>query len=927
MENNPIRIKAKIKSTLIERTEVIRTIEESISYRPLNSSSLFHIYGAGGIGKSSLKKTLMRSLQAFGHKVVEMNFSNEKNRTLDSALNNLRFQLKKEGFIFPTYDFARTVYWAKKDPEAPIENIQGLKFLEEGDYTANLIKDILADAKDLPIIGWIPKGTNYVVKYSSILRDWWHNRGKETLTQLEKMDFEDIADLLLDYWIEDVKYNISQKKCELFIAFDTFEALWEEKGKFFHNKDVDSWIYYLIHQISEIVFISLGRRPINPNRIPNIHYQEFELKAFHEEEIRAYLKEFDIVEQAIQDKVIKLTKGMPLYLSLEVPYILTNRDEYLALYESDSLNSVVKRFLRYKSPQEEHLLKILSVPSRITIEMSELLISKLSLSISSYELSEFLSDTFIEKDKEYFYIHELVREWSLQSFADEGLKAKIETILFEFFNSKLETIDDQDFEEYVLQAFTYACLSLSQLDLYEWYFNHFIPKIKYHVSKSRFVNLMMRYIRTIEEKTGGEYHLAHAYYVLGSHYLSSSKLHWNDAKHCCNKAKEILNTLVDENIINEIYILLNFELKKQEAIIHRLFDEIEDAHKCYQQLLSFIDLFRNDTIDEKMLFDYELLEIANYYLLDDDTEQAEKIFKRINVEDCDDIGIMMALGTYYKQSENYFEAERILNITLETIKGISNTVEQNLFLREFSYLFGSVYENSKQWDKAIEWYEEGLKHVDQDSSEHSFKYHDGIAFVYRAKENFESSLTHFQELLTKKMQYYPEDHEEIWMTKSQIAYTKIMAMKPINIKSSEVNSLKIAIEKLISLQCRYPFMNKFLQMYLSLSDLEWNVLFEEGNYKKACLYLVNLIARLKAYYKEDTRKIMEITLTLGKLYTWRGADFYHRAEDCLLKALEWNRLNAPESAEYTNCLNELKNLYLHTNNKSGMAKLMNTQRQ
>ncbi len=140
----------------------------------------------------------------------------------------------------------------------------------------------------------------------------------------------------------------TRRRRRIVLCFDTFEQLASEAAPWLLD-------YFLVADISSnVVLVVAGRDPVDrsmpddpkrwlPYRDGNVIYS-LSLNSFSEEETRAYLERRGITDPARINRIWRLSRGLPLYLSL-----LTSDPAH----EVDPTADVVANFLRWIPESEE----------------------------------------------------------------------------------------------------------------------------------------------------------------------------------------------------------------------------------------------------------------------------------------------------------------------------------------------------------------------------------------------------------------------------------------------------------------------------------------------------------------------------------------------------------------------------------------------
>jgi len=697
-------VKIQIRKTFIGRKKIISDIGLYLYHRD-NKPSLLNIYGIGGVGKSSLRSALERKYTDSGSHSITLNLKNPEYRNCEAALNFFRRDLKKnKNYIFPAYDFARTVYWRKRNPDVTLESNPNLPFLEEGDLTANFINEVFSDAIEIPLLGLIPKGAQMICKYSGILRDWWNKRGIPLLEELDSLDYVDIEELLYDFWIEDFHNNFKKDNSENILIFiDSFEKLWEEEVKFYPNMNKDNWLRNLIKDLPQISFVSFGRNKIEEfvKNTP-IELNEIQLYPFEDSEAILYLREFGIVDKNIQDKILYETKKIPFYLSLEIQSYKLNKDskEQYCGVNSDNLDSVVKKFLYYLSSKENNFLKTISVPRKITQELSNQINDEFNLGLRLDEQMLVFSNIFFEKVEGNYFLHDLIREYFLKLFNDNREElTKIHEFLFNYYEKKIINYYEREvglniFKESLLEAIEFGKYIFKVQNYINWYssFNESNSNILPFEFKLECANAFKKAIEEISEEP---VYNALPLFQLGTIYCNSGKSKSAQGLPLLLEAERLYNKSESIECKKEYEILFRYNLKQNISMFYRSYYEEfdKDYSKSINYLSSCVEYLEKNRsgyfYNER--FANDLFDLASLYSHTKNANELEKILEKINEIPCDDFTKYRKLGEFYLNNNSYLQAEKVLLKAVGVFEKKTDSHGSIIFDNDFDYELSRLF--------------------------------------------------------------------------------------------------------------------------------------------------------------------------------------------------------------------------------------------
>lgn len=412
-----------------EYLKLVKNCLETDSYP--HDVKMLHFYGVGGVGKTTLRRELKKSVRDNQKLQAIVDFKNTQFHEMKETLFFLRNILKQSDkrLDFFHFDLAFAVYTKKLNPHTPFEANKSLAYLEETDFLANFIKDVW----EITPLGWIPKATGFFLKYSGEISTWWKKMGNKLLTELVELDYDEIEERLIHFWAEDIRHFVAKTNETIVIFLDTLEKLTKTSDHSFDYVD-HYWIDDLIQAAPEIFWLSFGRDKVS--WVPENNQKQ--LGRLHDGEITEYLKHHQIFDHSIQDTMIETTKGHPYYLYLCVVTYKKLAGEKTPTpkdFEGD-FEKVQKRFLAHLSPEEQKTLRILSVPNFWDQALYEYLASHFEKGLGFVPNHEICTYSFIGKTEDgSFEMHELMRESLRETLITENLKLyeNIHEWLFEFY--------------------------------------------------------------------------------------------------------------------------------------------------------------------------------------------------------------------------------------------------------------------------------------------------------------------------------------------------------------------------------------------------------------------------------------------------------------------------------------------------------------
>jgi hypothetical protein len=406
-------------------------------------------YGVGGIGKTRLKEELIKTVENDGNIIVSssLNFQQSEFRNFSTAIFLLYKDLKSKKISFPTFEIAHAIYYQKIHPEQPISK-SGLSYIENG----SIVFDIISIAKDIPIIGLIPKIGSLLYKANSKFNDWWIKYGERELATIQNLEPHQIEEALPYYFSLDLADYLNSNSKDVVFFIDTYESLWEKeddrkKEKFFSK---DRWIRNLIKSLPQhTLWVVLGREKLRWDEIDeNINWSDFLnqhlLGELSFNDANSFLERCNVVDEYVRNQMIKSSKGLPFYLDLQV-------DAYNEILKSGNIPTVDKfgrnyyeileRFCKYLSANETETLKILSCAKFWDYTIFKKIINEFKTGFPLTAFSDLLKFSFINEasveGEKVFSIHQIMRT-HLKENIDANLRVEIHSLIFKHYEELLD---------------------------------------------------------------------------------------------------------------------------------------------------------------------------------------------------------------------------------------------------------------------------------------------------------------------------------------------------------------------------------------------------------------------------------------------------------------------------------------------------------
>jgi tetratricopeptide (TPR) repeat protein len=408
----------------VDREEFVAPVQSALKEPPRTKPLVLVYYGGAGIGKSRLRRELVRQLARDPDvQTATLDFTIPTFRQPETALLALRNSLVDTYQVrFPSFDIAYAFYRQKAHPDTALRSEEGGERREAGPESefdhkdtkaqvrtdesgmqtllepGSLLLQLLDQSGKLPLIGLIPKvsalvgsrqhvvdraGPTSNLPPSTYYLEWWERRGERELEDIPQMEPGAIAEQLPRLWAADLKEYLGAASLKLqassqepdsplstphsrraVLFIDSYEKLWEigqAEADFFKR---DEWVRELVKQLPEALWIICGRQKLRWEEVEPDWTQalsQHQLGALPDKSARRFLESCDITSGQIQDAIVKGSQGVPHYLDLAVDTIQSTKSEVRSTkFRGEGPDELVAQFTRQLDQPEIETLKVLS---------------------------------------------------------------------------------------------------------------------------------------------------------------------------------------------------------------------------------------------------------------------------------------------------------------------------------------------------------------------------------------------------------------------------------------------------------------------------------------------------------------------------------------------------------------------------------------
>lgn len=439
-------------------SESVDLLEEKKKYRVLV------YYGIGGIGKTSLKNELKKSIldnPLNSTVALEIDFREIRSRECANGLLDLynSLRINNNGKLnFPHFEIAYAMYFRKRNPD--------IVYNQKEDSSMKLV-DLglrffgLTSIVDFGISAFLTKeGINKVYeKVKGLALD--KDRKEDLIAFNEKSLVDMEADLIL-FFADDLNNSLKKKNHSKVVVFiDTFEALLGNESSNLKKNEKAMWVKELILNLPAVLFVITGRDKINWGEDWEPYLDQHLISELAPEYSVSFLDKCGIEEDEIKQRIVNYSGGHPYYLDLSVDTYFSLKNENKQPNVNDfgtTKKEILERFITSLSAIELELLKVMSVPNFYNNDIFKYLIEKFNISYSFTQFDYFNQYSFVNFNSTLnrYTIHQLMRI-GMEEYMIEHNASNSSPTFFELINEKLFEYFEECYES-DKKANVYECI-------------------------------------------------------------------------------------------------------------------------------------------------------------------------------------------------------------------------------------------------------------------------------------------------------------------------------------------------------------------------------------------------------------------------------------------------------------------------------------
>lgn len=416
-----------------DRIEPRAAFAQSIYEIDKRPQELLIYYGKGGIGKTTLLKSLLaespdtyrlRTDYTFHNIFVSLDAYEYANPV--NILTSIRSGITGDCGLF---DYALMQYCSKA--KMTIEEIK-----DKNDFLSSPIMDILDEAINI--------GTASACMPSAILKKCvtfikdlrFKDIYKEEIAEMDGLNEFDLFERLPYYLGICISY--AAEKGHLHTLFlDSYESLLARTIRVTPSVGNEDWLkeLFLSSEVIRIVIASRDRIRWDKEDADWAEYlNQHRLANLSDEDSRWFLEQVPITDSKLIENIVKHACGVPLYLDMCVD-MYENAINDGNIFDGETLQSgdkIIERYIRHLIPKDKYAIRVLSVLRSFNLEYALQLLQLQNLLYTKEELLELFEKSIViplEDAKNRWKIDESVRLHLLENASDERKTEILEHVL------------------------------------------------------------------------------------------------------------------------------------------------------------------------------------------------------------------------------------------------------------------------------------------------------------------------------------------------------------------------------------------------------------------------------------------------------------------------------------------------------------------
>lgn len=654
------KLDSKIKK--IKREAIEKVFFDKLEQIKESSFSVINYHGLGGIGKTTIKDSLLSQINIHPY-ICSVSLDMKQNNS-PISVNDFYIELEKTlRKKVPLYYFtlAYSIYFKKINPKVTMKNSK-ISFAEEGTLLAEIFDQITLN-RSIAI-------AQVVYKYSS--KKYFKNKAYikelEELEEKDKYEIEDELGKFLFYDIQELINDSVKNDIRFIFFFDTYEVLKLDKKL---ENVVRKFISYSKGKNS--LFVTFGRDKFQENEESKRFVTQVNVESFSKEDAIKILEINGVSEKEIIDVIVKNSSGVAIYLmaSIRIYKKMKEHGECLVASSFNDIDSrIIERLLCYASKSEIESYRALAIAGRFNHELFCFIKKEFNIQES---FDDILSNDFIEKKLEDFFAFHALLQNSIMATTTEIEKEFIHKKFYVYFKS-LAT-DELNLSNYsyidLLQNTFYHGLQINNEDSFFKWFSEYEEKLRFYNLQRELIPLLTNTMLPLVKQ---EQYLIKVKFILLRMYIELNEL---------DLAKELSEDIINRNLLEKEH-----ELKYkffQGLILHK------SGHNK-EQTFKYLDYVLKNSSDNLMKLDvlWKLVTLFKHKHLK--SEYFNKILKLMDNSDnqLSYIAHYRKIAKYYIDEMNEYDlAEEKLNKALKLAEEYLDNKHKEI--ADIYYAYSALY--------------------------------------------------------------------------------------------------------------------------------------------------------------------------------------------------------------------------------------------
>jgi len=437
-----------------DREELLTAFEEALWGIEPDSTRVLVFHGPAGIGKSSIRRELMRRLEAERYKDVawgSYQFDAEVRNAPDVALAIISGSLGKTGKVkFLAFEISSAMYWRKKYPHLKFTQRE-MPYFKVGSVFANIADVFVPGMKLASVLLELIHPA-----FKKHIKMWWDTRGKEYLRGLEYEEPDDILGKLPSFFGVDLVESLESNNMKAVIFLDGYESVWQSETRVRFSDD--AWVREMVASCPGVLFVVGSRRPLPWGELEGEEgegwtqcIEDYTVTDFKDVYSRELLGKAGIEDEEVVSAIIKGSAGLPLYLDLCVDICYRMKASGREPSKEDfppNYQEIFERFIRDVGLAEKTALEVVSSTRFFNRDIFEMLMEEFKTGYPAGAFEDFVRFSFISEGEEEgtYHIHDLLRR-HLQDYMDQGVRKDVHNFLYEHYRQRAEVEDPKSIGE------------------------------------------------------------------------------------------------------------------------------------------------------------------------------------------------------------------------------------------------------------------------------------------------------------------------------------------------------------------------------------------------------------------------------------------------------------------------------------------------